>query len=1283
MTNKYRFEDFTSEELERARELITALGMDPLPVNRGASAFNSMDLAQRKSLFDVVRGGATPESLGDTSGFRSRLNEPEGVPDTESTNEFIDRASAPAPREPRRNPPPEAAPSSDVTVTRIGNTFFTDRDVEGTGTVPEVVEEPKSTGLPSALVPSTTTGIDSLMGIIFDPLRENVPPLPDALMASSPTVGERAAQVGIGTVEGAIRYGAPAAAAAKAFAATAPYAALVPIPQAYAIPIIAAAGAYGGTYLLADTLADFFPSPPREDLIPYREGAITFGGVLAQAPTTLLISAPSAAFVSNKVGARIYNMIDYTTEMARRNPRLFLGAEGLTAGAAGAAGGASEAFFPGEAGARFASEFGASIFTPGRFLFNGINTAYDTVKNVTTRQFSSEVVDQNRANRLYSILDGVLKESAPIRQLEELGTPEALQQASFLRERYYKNIIKQLEADLPADARPTAAQATGDPGLSVLELSLARGDPAFRSRVENQALLAMRAQQSLIEALRNVGDPTSLRVAADLQAQRYDAMILGRIKIAEGDAALAVSNIRTNSPANRMQTGDTIKKMVFKALDEAREYERKLWREAYRSSMRVSKTGVVTPRQIVPKKTLVAYLDIAANMTKQRYRALPSELRSIMLDLAVPETAFRRQDIKDLTPAALLKLREDRFEDILASYKRGMRTPEYLQTGKVPDEYIIGGSRWGRGKDGKRKIIFEPLGSKTDVDELIRVRGDLLAWARDSASSTAQRSPSNARMYGILAESVLDDFSQLNTTAYDRARTFSRSLNDNFTRSYARDVTDVKKSGAARIPPEILVSQMVGRNSDLTFARMEQIEDAVGLFSRQYDALTEQLAQLRAANASPTQIGIVRQQLKDLEPLAQISKKRVISITDAMESVLRLAASDPTIVDPVTQRVNPRALAAWMTRNEAALNKFGSLKNDLRNALDAETAFAALNNPNSAAARQLRDQEAFSSVLVGGEKPTAAVSDILTSRTPATGLRELIKVVDAAGDNRDSALNGLKSSIFEWAYTKAGGTGNQFSAKAFDDNLFKPLAPGQPSIINILRTQGLMTGDEVKNIRRLIGSIRRVEEAKNNRVFLESIIAGGDPLDAFAVRFVSLHLGSNAIPTGPGSLAAASAVSSTAQRVFNEMPRFNALAGLREAAADPKLMAALLRKGRTDQDKLAFLRDVQEKFSAAGILMQTSQRGTIPLLNITEERQADVERRREEAIKRQNQRPAPATRGLPAGGTGFGGGLGAPPPAGGGAPPTTQSRMMLQQLFPNDPIIGAAATQAGAPPMPG
>jgi hypothetical protein len=1215
-SDRFRFENLTPEQVSSVRGSMQSLGLDPR-FAMDPKTFNTLPVDKREALFAQLPRIAAQQAQPDVT--VTRIGDRQLEQNPSMLDEAAIAAAYPVGALLAQAAPSEASASS----------------------VPP---------LPPSLRPITETGTESLMGVIFDPLRETTPPLPPSLRPLGPTVGEKATQVGLGLTEGAVRYGTPAAAAAAAFTATAPYAAMVPVPQAYAIPIIAAAGAYGGTYLLSDTLADFFPAPPREDLVPYREGAITAGGVLGATPSSLLVRAPSTVYVGNNLGSRIHKLINYTPEFARRNPKTYLGIEALTAGSAGLAGGAAEAFYPGEAGMRFASEFGASVFTPGKLLLNGINVGYNTVKNIVARQFNEGVVDQARANRLYGILDGVLKESAPIRELEQLGTPEALQQASFLRERYYKNLIKQLEADFPPDAKPTAAQATGDPGLSILELSLARGDPMFKSKVENQALLAMRAQQSLIQSLQNVGSPAALRVAAEMQAQMYDSMILGRIGIAERTAKDAVARISTDTPANRLMIGDIIKRNVNQALDDARSYEKKLWDAAFQQSMRVRK-GEIVPKEVVPKKTLTTFLDMASKMTPERYLKLPDELRSIMGRLGINETA-------------------------IASYQRGMRTPEYFETGKVPEEFLIGGFRPGRGG----KTIYDPLGKKTPVDELFRIRSDLLGWARDAASSTNQRSPQDARMFGMLAESILDDFSQLNTKAYDRARMFSRSLNDNFTRSYAREMSAVTKAGAERLPPEIVANRMFGRDSDLTFARIEQIEDAVGLFSQQYDALTKQLAQLRAAKAPPSQIAIVRQQLKDMEPLAQASKEGVVSVTGAMERVIRLAMTDPKIVNPQTGRVNAQELANWMARNESILNKFGSLKNDLTNALDAETAFAALNDPSSAAARQLRDEQAFSSVLVGGENPIAAVSDALMSRTPVKDVRKLLETAQLGGD---SAVQGLKSSILTWAYTKAGGTGNQFSAKAFDDNLFKPLAPGQPSIINILRTQGMMTSDEVKNIRTILATTRRIQDAKDNRAFLENVLANGSPLDAFAVRFLALHLGSNAIPSGPGSLAAASAVSNTAQQLFNQMPRLNALAGLKEVALDPKMMAALLRKGRTDEEKLTFLREARERLSGAGILMQTAQRGTIPALNVTEERQRDVERRREEARRNRMKPPAPTTRGMP--GLPSGGGApapGGPPPTSGG-PQSSQSRMMLQQLFPNDAITGAAAMQAGVPPMPG
>ena len=500
---RFRFEDMTPEDVSAVRGYMSSMGLDP-QFAMNAETFNMLPEDKRQALFsqlgNIQQAGAQP----------------------------------------------------DVTVTRIGERTF-DQAAPPADQGPAA---PSTSQLPPSLVPIVEPGTESLMGVIMDPLRQDVPPLPPSLMPVSPTVGEKTGQVGLGLAEGAVRYGTPAYAATAAFNAAMPVAAMVPAPQAKLIPFVAAAGAYGGTYLLGDTIADFFPAPPREELVPYREGAITAGGIAAGAPSALLLRAPSAVYVGNGTASRIYKIIDYSAELAKRNPRAYLGAEALTAGAAGTAGGASEAFYPGDAGMRFASEFGASVFTPGRLLLNGITTGYNVTKNLIGQKFSDSAVDTARANRLYSILDNTLKESAPIKELEQLGTPDALARAQVLRDRYYKNLIRQLEANFPPEARPTAAQATGDPGLALLEESLARGDAAFRAKVSEQAKSALRAQQALIGALQNIGSPVALRTAAEMQAQLYDSMILGRIGAAERTAADAVSRISRDTPANRQLIGD-------------------------------------------------------------------------------------------------------------------------------------------------------------------------------------------------------------------------------------------------------------------------------------------------------------------------------------------------------------------------------------------------------------------------------------------------------------------------------------------------------------------------------------------------------------------------------------------------------------------------------------------------------------------------------------------------------------------------------------------------------
>lgn len=1062
-----------------------------------------------------------------------------------------------------------------------------------------------------------------------------------------PTEGEIMSEIGTGLLQGGVKYG-PATAGmvggAKLGAMVAPFTG----PFAPVVPFIGGGIGLVGGYFLGEKADDMLFEPPsRPELVPYREGAITAGGALA--------SGPAAFFARGNAATRFGRLMNYMGNTARARPATYLGIEGLTATSAGLAGGTSEAYFPGEAGTRFGAELAASVFTPGRFLLNTTTTAYDGLKGMVRNMRDPQAAQFKQANTLYGILDRVLAEVPAIKQLEELGTAQALQQAAQLRDRYYQNLIRDLEKVAPGKvgltpARPTAAQKTGDLGLSILELSLAKGDKAFGSVVQQQGVDAMRANQLLIDALNNIPDQKALAMAAQMQAQLYDSMVAGRLGMAERTAADAARAINPNNPQSRRAIGAVIKGEVDTALEEARKHERGLWDSALQSVAQRTVTsgarkGEVVERELVPKQLLRSYLDEISGMTMERATmGMPAEVKAIMTRLGITQES-------------------------IAAYQKGKLTQQFRDTGIVPDEFLIAGIETL--KNGKTRVI--PLGNRTTVQDLVNIRSDMLKYARDAAAGTANRNPTDANFFGNLAEGALADLQTLNSSAYDKARAFSKSLNDVFRRTYANQVTAVERTGADKIPAEILVSRAFGRDADATALRMDQIEGAVGFFKNAYDDAV-------------SKFGPTSRQALELKPMADASAARVNSVTDAMERALRVAATDPTIVNPQTGRVNPQALANWMTRNQEVLKPFGSLTNDLKSALDAENAFRLLGDPNSAVNKQLRDQQAFAALLPGGERPTYAVTSILNSANPVAGMRKLTDVVkNTQQGGGPAAIDGLKSSLLEYAYAKAGGTStNKFSIAAFDDALFQPLAPGQPSIINIMRANGLMTLTEVKDLRRLMDPMKKIESAMTNKVYLDQVIEGTGPISDFAVRFLALHGAAGALPQGPGSLAAASAVSKVAKDVFNQLPRLNALSALKEAMQDPQLTADLLKVGRTNAEKLAIIQNIKDRMSATGLIMQVGQRAAVPAGNVLPEAQQDTQQRRDAARMLRSLPPAPTTRGVP--GMPQPGGQKPPgpqgqAPAGGGAPPT-QSRAMLQSLFPFDSISAMAAQPQQPPQMP-
>jgi hypothetical protein len=913
-----------------------------------------------------------------------------------------------------------------------------------------------------------------------------------------PTMGEKAGEVGVGTLQG-LKTGlttlGPAFKGAQyGFRLGAPF-------SPYAGVAGGVAGFVGGFMAgseISDYLDDFFPLPNREDLIPYREGGKTF----SESASAL----PYAFGIPKMSGTLLERFVSGIGETARKYPVTFSTTELLGSAGAGVGGGTAEYTDPGDAGTRALYEITGGLLAPGKLFVNAGTTVYDFGKQLVAGQ-KLDAKTIKAANELTRII-------------EEGGGD-------------IQKTIQLLRQPLPAGVTPTAGQMTGIPVLNALEASLAKYHAKYSGEIRDQGENAFKAYQMMVGRLRDVGTPDAFRKAAEMQSQYFDKLLGDRIAFAHADAAEKIARITKDRPSARSEIGQIVKDNVESALKEARDVESQFWNEAYKKSFKTVK-GAAVPKAVNVTGTSRAILDVIDSFSTETYvYDVPTKFKAMTARLGITG-------------------------DMIQNYEAGKMTKEYLETGIVPDRFL---------PDIKNIKPFS-------VPELIKIRSDLLNDAR-KASTGASPDANMARVYGNVAESILDDLSVgLKSPDYDIARQYSKSLNDTFTRTFAGEMQRTGVSGAEKLPAEILISRAFGRNADLTAMRMDQIEDAAQF-------LIDQQRQITGDFPRSAQAGILRQ-------AGQGAQQRVSSILDAQARIMRLAAAEAVdlVRNPTTgqieQRLNTTKLMNWAAENKPMLDKLG-ITPDLENAEKAENFFELVQRRNSTLNNRIRKQFTFSKVLAV-ENPTKAVTQALRSSKPLTAINSLTKLAKKGGQD---AVDGLKSTIFDYAFTQASNpkTGGM-SPQIFMDAMFKPLAQGKPSLYAIMRSQGIMTKADGDNMRALLNPMLRIEREMARGNAVDEIVTAAGPVGDLALRIIGAKVGSTvsqAAGGSGGSLIAASAGSKYMREVFDKMPNASVKSLLEDATKNPTFMADMLEsRAQLPRNKLNLARQVHGYLLAQG-----------------------------------------------------------------------------------------------------
>ena len=1086
---------------------------------------------------------------------------------------------------------------------------------------------------------------------------------------------------------GGFKAGVPLAAAAGA---AFPPAAPVTAPLVLGATTIT--GALTGGYLTNELNEYFFPEAPlRRGLY---EGGRTFGGGVLPLPIPYLAAARNSAlgpamhireFIKNKGGTPIKaTPVEKVLETASTRPGSFAAIETGAAATSGILGGAVEENDPGNVLKRTAAEITGAIFNPAQVL------RITTPVIAPLKASLSQLTTTGRANKLGGKI---------VKILEEAGEDPTAVLKALRSDRELATLAAEAGVDLDTT---TAAGKALSPTLAKLQADIA-ADLRAGPTLERASLQNLTAMNKMVDLMIAMDDPSILDAAATMQRNIYEELLQSRLSQVEGKAAETAGNIISTTPTAAKKAGEVIETQTRQVLTEARDQEKMLYnrvnkKEPANASSVIDTfdkiTGELLPESPFPSLIRRFVGRVSGRDADVPEDAVAGQMATLNKELAAAQKKFKTLAAKGgVAEDELYGAYPDLFRapqggiqrairdlgDIVADYRakgsdqRGSfldpttrNRVAQLAEAKIAELLATEEITFLRSQQSRATAEAAEQASELPeitVGDLTAFRSEMLSMARDSRAAGNYR---DSNFYGQMAEAALDDLGLASGTigpktenqlSLQAAHNFSRSLNDVFTRAFSGEVLGKSKTGAAKLPPELVFDTVMRGSANATNLKLLQIQDA---------------ARFMADNAG--------------EDFADSAAARLGTVRGAQETMLRGQASN--FYNPATDRVNMNGLTAWMRQNDEALTMFPALKDDLTNSVTAQKLLSDAKKEDSLFRKGLDNQLALSAFLGNAETPAAGVGTLIGSpgnrpKNPAANLNAAAK---AAAQTSPEVVAGLRDAILDHAYVFAGGADDKMSFKAYRDYLFKPLARGQQSVMGIMRQQGLFSDAEATRINTIL----------REATFIEDAIVSGDrgnyklkdvpsAIYDLAIRVGGLGVGAqiSKLTGRTQGLVEASAGIQFARNKFQHMPNtyFNDL--LQEAARNPEMMELLIDKGlnaKSGNKSIRLNRQLNSALINAGLTPTEEQiqdaQFNLAIPNVVSAADAaPAAAEIEQYLQSINPPPQAAPATLP----------NAAPPAMPGAQPSVQAprpaagaastRANYATMFPNDPVSGLINAQ--------
>ena len=446
--------------------------------------------------------------------------------------------------------------------------------------------------------------------------------------------------------------------------------------------------------------------------------------------------------------------------------------------------------------------------------------------------------------------------------------------------------------------------------------------------------------------------------------------------------------------------------------------------------------------------------------------------------------------------------------------------------------------------------IMRPGNADVTSGMLKTLRTRALTAARDARSGISPNSDLANQMETI-ARGALADLNNIESIspAVVVARNISRELHDDFTRTFAGESTSLKSTGAPSVEPENMLTKALGAGGTAGDVKMRQLSQAaergdVGRYPRQ-------------------------------EYQEAMNKEQEIFLRGAVQST----------IDPITGRVKPAKLAAWTRKNQAILDRFPQLRDDLASAQSAQmsaTRAEAIAQQASTAANKTRIAD-----IARSENPSNDIAKILSPSNPNRN-QEFSELAAAAARSGQSAVDGLGSATIEHAFRAATGPTGKFDFERFSQILLDKGPSGKSaSLLDDMQTNKVLDGAKASRLNAILERAGNIQTAIDNPIAASEMSQAPDLLTGLITRTLGAKIGSRIakiLPFGSGGgFVAPDAGSKAAQILIDKLPSAKVTEILIEAAENPHLMEILLTKVKTEKQATELYRQINAFLVGSGV----------------------------------------------------------------------------------------------------